>query len=576
MWNNSYESRLAWTDKTYLRDRNNGTCSGASGTAIATGKKTYYYSLGVDYDRNAMYSIARHAKENMQKAIGVATNCRVSDATPAVFFANNASRNNGEEIFRQLIIESKADVIIGSGNPEYDSEGLVRSTGKYQYTGDEEMWEDLKANNTTFRSPSNSGWTEIQDIDGDDTPDPWTLVEDSASFAALMTGNTPKRILGLAKVSSGLQFYRTGENSQEVHFDDWIPNMPELWQLSRVALNGLSKNANGFFLMIEGDMGDNAGHQNLKGRLIEEQMAFNKSVDSVITWIEANGGWEENLLIVTADHETGLLADPDYNTDSIFLNHHELGDNGVGQIPAMTFYAGHHSNQLIPLFAKGAGSEVFYSYADEQDFVRGKFLNNSEIGQSMFELWDGNACKIINNRPIVVSEIPTIKLTVGVDTTFSIPLSYFFDEEETELKFTVGAKPSYLTVTDASTLTFSGTPTSAGSKNTKITITDGKTSGAAISIETYVLISASVATSINEPSQTNITAYPNPATTQLVIKVPSGEGNISLIDAQGKTVKNITISSNEEIISLQGLSSGSYTIIITEKSGSTQQKIIIK
>jgi alkaline phosphatase len=45
---------------------------------------------------------------------------------------------------------------------------------------------------------------------------------------------------------------------------------------------------------------------------------------TVIAWIEQHGGWEDNLLIVTADHETGLLAHPDFNVDSNMLVHYDI------------------------------------------------------------------------------------------------------------------------------------------------------------------------------------------------------------------------------------------------------------
>ena len=109
-YNNSYESTLAWTNGLYLRNRTNATCSGASGTAIASGTKTYYYGLGVDINKNAVQTIARHAK-SMGKSVGVATNIPVSDANLCVF-CNNVSRNNAPEIMRQLIIESKADELL--------------------------------------------------------------------------------------------------------------------------------------------------------------------------------------------------------------------------------------------------------------------------------------------------------------------------------------------------------------------------------------------------------------------------------------------------------------------------------
>lgn len=574
VWDNSYQSSLAWTDPLYLRNRTNATCSGASGTAIASGTKTYYYSLGVDVHQNAVNTIARHAKE-IGKSAGVCANIPISDATPAVFFANNVSRNNGGEIYKQLILESKADVIIGGGHPEYDKHGVLKTTPNYSSTGDSFIWEGLTQGAVDYQTSSNSGWTSVQDCDGDGQPDPWTLVDDSASICSLITGPTPKRLLAIVPVENTMQFYRTGINANEVHFDDYNNGMPELWQLALVALNTLDNNPEGFFVMIEGDAADNAGHSNYKGRLIEEQITFNIAVDTVIEWIEANGGWDENLLIITSDHETGLLLGPNFNTDSIALNHYQIVDNGVGNIPGMEFYATHHSNQLVPLFAKGAGAELFNSYADERDYVRGNFINNSEIAQVMFSLWDGAPCTIYNNAVVISNPIPDMVLKINSDTTFSIPYGFAQDQEDANLRYQVTTRPKWLTVNDHQTLNFTAKPDKLGTSNVKILVTDGETSGAAISIETGFKIIVSESTSSTTISNNTVKTYPNPVTSDLHIKTTE-DSEIIISDAQGKVLIKTSVKRGETSFPLQTFAPGTYIITIKSSKENIQKTIIVK
>ncbi|MDR1761877.1 MAG: alkaline phosphatase, partial [Bacteroidales bacterium] len=403
-WNNSYESRLAWTDLRYVLGRTNATCSGAAATAFSTGQKSYYYGLGVSPQKDALTTIARHAK-SIGKSAGVASNGVFSSATPAAFFANNVDRESGTEITLQLIIESQADVIVATGHPEYDDEAQKVAKPSYTKFGGEQAWNDFTGGKTEISTPSLSGWNTVQDIDNDGTPDAWTFVDDSAQFAGLSNGeNLPKRLFGLATVKSSLQIGRSG-NNQEVHLETFNKHVPTLAQMSLATLNVLNQNANGFFAMIENDDIDNAGHSNFKGRSIEEQIMFNEAVDSVIAWIEKHGGWDENLLIVTSDHETGMLAGPGLLTDSTLYKHTFVQDKGVGNMPGMEFYgAKDHSNQLVPLFAKGVAAEAFLSYADERDFVRGTFMNNSEIAQCLYSLWEGEPRQIINHRPILLNK----------------------------------------------------------------------------------------------------------------------------------------------------------------------------
>jgi alkaline phosphatase len=145
------------------------------------------------------------------------------------------------------------------------------------------------------------------------------------------------------------------------------------------ALNVLDNNKKGFFLMVEGGAIDWALHGNQKGRLIEETAGFFDAVQSVIQWVDKNSSWDETLLIVTADHETGLLWG-----EKPFA---PLIDNGKKQLPGMTFYSSNHSNSLVPFFAKGIGSDWYPVISDEYDAIRGPYMQNSEIPQLLFMMW---------------------------------------------------------------------------------------------------------------------------------------------------------------------------------------------
>lgn len=577
-WNNTYESRLAWTGKDYFWARKNATCSGASGTAIATGKKTYYYSLGVDIKKNALKSIARYAKD-MGKAAGVATNAPYNDATPGAFFTNNVDRLNSGELARQVIIESNADVIIGCNHPEYDIHAQKLTEPDYSSIGGIEMLEGLRNNATEFAVASNSGWTQVRDIDGDGTPDPWTFVEDSAGLVQYLHGeNTPKRLFGLMPVDGSMQFYRTGINPQEVHFDDWNKGMPRLWQIGMTAINCLSKNENGFFLMIEGDMVDNAGHKNQRGRHIEEQMEFNQTVDSVIAWIEKYSSWDETLLIITADHETGFVADPYLKEDSILLNHWQIIDKGIGNVPDLEYYSLDHTNQLVPLFAKGAGSEVLATYADEWDFVRGKFMNNSEIGQSMFELWDGKACQFVNEAPKCVFT-DTLYIKQSTEFSIEIPSDIVYDKEEGYLPFKLQGRPSWAQYDEETRILSGKTLKSTGVTFVTFTATDGNTSGAAITllftikICTYKDTLPSSVENIYEP-QSNV--YPTIALSQITVHSETGNGKIIVRNIQGRTIAVKPIQGEETIISTDNFAPGEYLIQIVENENVTTKKIIVR
>ncbi len=89
--------------------------------------------------------------------------------------------------------------------------------------------------------------------------------------------------------------------------------------MTKAALNVLDDDPNGFFIMIEGGAVDWAAHANQSGRLIEEMNDFNKSIEAVIRWIDTNSNWNETLVIITADHETGHLTGPGSGSDKTRL-----------------------------------------------------------------------------------------------------------------------------------------------------------------------------------------------------------------------------------------------------------------
>jgi alkaline phosphatase len=95
--------------------------------------------------------------------------------------------------------------------------------------------------------------------------------------------------------------------------------------------------------------------------------------------VNTHSNWNETLVIVTGDHETGFLWGEDPFTPVV--------DRGIGNLPIMKFNSPDHTNSLIPFFAKGAGSELYHNFADEQDSVRGSYIQNSEIPQLIHLLW---------------------------------------------------------------------------------------------------------------------------------------------------------------------------------------------
>ena len=406
------------------------TDSAAAVTAMSTGVKTYGGGIGVDVYRKASQNIAEIAIAQ-GKAAGNISSVQFTHATPAGFGAHVDSRNNYKQIAQQQLFESKLTVLMGAGHPLYDDNGQLLSTPKDNYVGGISVYNGIKDGKTTIdwsredtdpftgTKTQYSGTSTVQDIDGDKSPDAWTLVENKAAFQALASGATPKRVFGLAKVAQTLQYNRKTTAAAKIAFNDeakveqlvlektaakaaynnipdvttaayadpQVADVPTLQEMTRAALNVLDNDPDGFFLHIEGGAVDWAGHGNWMGRMIEEQQDFNNSVQAVIEWVEKNSNWNETLVIVTGDHETGMLTGPDGKTEKQYFK--PVVNNGKGKMPSGEFFSNEHTNQIIPLYAKGTCSDMFMTISTKIDPVRGSYMDNTDIFKVMNSACEG-------------------------------------------------------------------------------------------------------------------------------------------------------------------------------------------
>jgi alkaline phosphatase len=356
-----YDPVAAWLDFDYVNHC--WTDSAAAATAMSTGVKTRWAAIGVDLDQQPLPH-ALELAESQGKATGVVTSVEWTHATPAGFVAHNISRNDFAAIGQEMVYDSAVDVVMGAGHPWFDTDGQMKATpNTFNYVGGETTWDDLVAGIAGG------------DADGDGVPDPWVLVQSRAEFQALMSGPTPKRVLGTAQVYQTLQQERAGDAYADPYVVPPIETVPTLEEVARAALNILDDDPEGLFLMIEGGAVDWASHDNQSGRMIEEMIEFEDTVQAVVEWVKTNSNWGETLLIVTGDHETGYLTGPDSDPDWT-----PIVNNGAGNLPGMEWHRIEHTNRLIPLFAKGDAARMFRSFADGDDPFYGPYVDNTAPG----------------------------------------------------------------------------------------------------------------------------------------------------------------------------------------------------
>jgi alkaline phosphatase len=256
---------------------------------------------------------------------------------------------------------------MGAGNPDYDNDGKARATPNYGWVSIND-WTALRAGNH---------------------PGGFKLIQDVGDFEALASAATPPpNVAGIARSFDGTQAYRAGANpASETPFS--VPrrkDVPSLKTMALGALNVLDSDPEGMFLMIEGGAVDRAMHANNIGRMIEERMEFDEAVEAVSAYLDANtagNNWANTLVIVTGDHDHLLLG-----PDSDRIPYQPLVDRGAGHVPGYKWQHTGHSNQLVPLYARGTGANMFLACANQRDafmdregraFGRGAYLDQTEI-----------------------------------------------------------------------------------------------------------------------------------------------------------------------------------------------------
>ncbi|HEY1134677.1 MAG TPA: alkaline phosphatase [Nocardioides sp.] len=339
------------------------TDSAAAGTALGTGVKTNNGMLGFTPPPTSerLLTVGEEAQA-VGKKVGLVTDVPFNHATPAGFIAHNTNRNDYHGLATEMI-DSGADVLIGGGHPNYTDANRPRASH--------------------FGSGSWISQNDFSRLVSGETD--FSYIESRAQFEQVAAGeNVPDKLFGLARVAETFQYNRPGLGNNAVlpHTDPANTDVPSLATSAEAAINVLDQGDEGFFLMVEGGAVDWAGHANQTTRIVEEQVSFNDAVESVTTWVEENSSWEETLVVVTVDHETGYLAGPGAGTSTGWT---ELtGD--AGELPNVSWHSGGHTNALVPLYAKGAGSELLQARATNWDHVRGAYLDNTDIGHSIFDL----------------------------------------------------------------------------------------------------------------------------------------------------------------------------------------------
>jgi len=359
------------------------TDSASAATALSTGFKTDDGNLAwrtTDKSDGKLKTIAEMFRSQKNGAIGVVTTVPFSHATPAGFVSHNVSRNNYKAIAKEIITEVKPEVVIGGGHPDFNS-ATVKPDNTYV---DAPEYTALKNSTDYVFAERKAG------VDGG------TTLLAKATEAA----NAGKKLFGLFGGAGGNFEYHTPSNDGTATVTRGSTENPTLADASTAALKVLSKNKNGFFLMIEqGDI-DWANHANDFKGMIGGFWDLDQTIKAVEAFIDQPGDdidWNNTIVIVTSDHGNSFMridmskklgkgklpdqqpkpAGSTYGSNNYYPNReitYGVDGNGVDS----------HFNELVTVYAKGPSAAVSLLQSWEGKWYSGtKLIDNTHIFKAM-------------------------------------------------------------------------------------------------------------------------------------------------------------------------------------------------
>jgi alkaline phosphatase len=383
------------------------TDSASAATAWATGHKTDDGNIawlpgdpttgGNRGGDGSLKTIAELFREHKRASIGVVSTVPFNHATPAGHVSHNVSRNHhytgyrgyaGLGIADEIIDEVKPDVVIGAGhnrltNPTWDTTKGYISQRLFD----------------TLRSSTEYVFAErVPGADGG------ACIQEAADQAVAQQ----RKLFGLF---GGQTFYPDGTRADGDLFEPPVPahspgsprvtratrENPLLSEAAVAALTVLSRDTDGFFLMVEqGDI-DWANHANDFRWMIGAMWDLDEAVKAIKAFVDRTGDdvtWDNTLLIVASDHSNGYMRNvrrlgPGELPSQVYT---PAAVSPTGYVRNWSYPGGEvtyattgHTNELTMLYAYGHDAMRFIPYEGLSN-PNARLIDNTHIFRLMVEV----------------------------------------------------------------------------------------------------------------------------------------------------------------------------------------------
>ncbi|MBW2062234.1 MAG: alkaline phosphatase [Deltaproteobacteria bacterium] len=247
------------------------TDSAGAGTAMATGHKTRSTCISMDRKGKIAYETLAEAAKKLGKSVGILTTTRLTHATPATFAAHIRTRYWENKIADQYL-DQGFEVWMGGGRRYF-----IPKTAHNRQEPDRGMKSKRKDERDLLKEFEAKGYSVLR---------------------------TKSELIAL-EIKKGTKIFAAFTYSHLPYYLDRPDEVPNLAEMTLVAIKVLKQNPKGFFLMVEGGRIDHACHANASAGTVGDVIDLDNAVKVGIDFSKED---PDTLILVGGDHETGGMA----------------------------------------------------------------------------------------------------------------------------------------------------------------------------------------------------------------------------------------------------------------------------
>ena len=396
----------AWPglDKEYIRA--GAPDSANTATTLYSGVKSYNNAIGVDLYEQPV-EVAMELAKRLGRSTGIVSSVPINHATPGAAAAHVNRRNkldgdypDADNILQQTLRSSQPTVMLGGGGHPLGNDGnlYVRQStydalrnpadpNGYGYEFIERGPNAARNLRAAARGINPNAGERLFGLYGarGQSNLPWRTANGDYSNTGLSGRTDTTRPLAPGETVESFISRERNEN-------------PTLADMTKAALDVLGDDRDGFWAMIEGGDIDFGAHDNSLDNMIGANLAFDDAVGEVMEWIDENGGFDKNLLIITADHDhyltlnenfPALLANAGAEAMTAAADPASAG-HFWGSDPNVKYGSSSHTNRPVPVYYEGNGAKVLTNSVGKGYTAYGKpvagvsgMVDQAHIGQAV-------------------------------------------------------------------------------------------------------------------------------------------------------------------------------------------------